>query len=221
MNASVTGTWTSAAVVVLLVLLYSACGPSAASTQPAQGPIDSGTPAMRPGTTPLPGQTGDPSFLGPFCEGDFIVGFDKTAGEAKPPPQVVRAFALAAVNHIRARTGLRPYLADAALDDIADRALDAVATLGVHGYFQANCMNKEHDYGRNCEAKWAQENYGSASGSRRTWKDGIRVPLCGMMEEPKGQGHRGNIESPKFTRMGSSANGVKPNGASWNHEFGW
>jgi hypothetical protein len=169
-----------------------------------------------------PVASGDPNFMGPFCEKNetIIIGFDATAGAANPSPQAVREFALAAVNHIRARTNLPPLKGDAAIDDIADRALAAVPTLGVHGYFKANCLNAAHDFGRKCEAGWAQENYGAASGSRRTWKDGIRVPLCGMMTEPKGQGHRGNIESKEWTRMGSSVTGTKSNGAEWNHEFG-
>jgi uncharacterized protein YjlB len=160
--------------------------------------------------------------LGPFCEREtVIIGFDATEAEPNPSSEMVRAYALAAVNHIRSRTGLPPYRADAALDDIAERALAAVSTLGIHGYFIQNCMNKAHNYGRSCEAGWAQENYGAAFGTRRSWKEGIRIPLCGMMTEPKGEGHRANIESPKFTRMGASAAGTQKNGAAWTHEFGW
>ena len=40
-----------------------------------------------------------------------------------------------------------------------------------------------------------------ASGSSRTWADGVQVPLCGMMEEPFGEGHRSNIEQRRRHRM--------------------
>jgi hypothetical protein len=41
-----------------------------------------------------------------------------------------------------------------------------------------------------------------------------------MMTEPKGKGHRGNIESQTWTRIGI---GIKfsSSGASWYHEFGY
>jgi len=123
------------------------------------------------------------------------------------------------VNAIRARTCLPALAADDCLDKIGTTANEAVKTLGIHGYFKANCMNSAYGFGKSCECNWTQENYGAASGSSRTWKDGIIVPLCGMMEEPKGQGHRGNIESSEWKRMGSGVTWTS-SGAGWCHEFG-
>ncbi len=214
--------------LVTLSLLWS-CGPSVStvdggasaggnSNAPAPNGVsfDAGTAAPQPMSNGA-----DPAFLGPFCKNDFIIGFDESTGKPNPAPAEVRQFALDAVNFIRSRTALPAYRADANLEGIADRAFGTVDSLGVHGYFIANCMNKAHGYGKMCEAGWAQENYGAASGTRRTWKDGIRVPLCAMMTEPKGQGHRGNIENAAFTRMGSNGNAATANGAAWVHEFGW
>jgi len=166
----------------------------------------------------------DPKFLAPFCENAGgqklrIIGFDDKPYAATPTLAEVRKFALDAVNAIRARTCLQPLAPDDCLDKIGTAANDAVKTLGIHGYFKENCMNSAHGFGKSCECNWTQENYGSASGSSRTWKDGIIVPLCGMMEEPKGQGHRGNIESPDWRRMGSGVTWTT-SGAGWCHEFG-
>jgi uncharacterized protein YkwD len=148
-----------------------------------------------------------------------LIGFDVGSASASPTLADVRKFSLDAVNHIRARTCLPPLAADSCLDDIGTRANDAVATLGIHGYFLQNCMNAAHGYGKNCECGWAQENYGAASGSSRTRKDGVIVPLCAMMTEPKGQGHRGNIENAAWTRLGVGVS-YDAHGAGWCHEFG-
>jgi uncharacterized protein YkwD len=158
----------------------------------------------------------DPGFMGPFCSGGKIIGFDYPAPDDSPTMAQVRAYSLAAVNHIRAMTCLPPLVADECLNEIAERALAANSG---HGYFIENCMNGAHSYGNDCECGWAQENIGSASGSRRTWRDGVEVPLCGMMTEPKGVGHRANIESSKWTRLGVGIN-YYSSGASWFHEFG-
>lgn len=166
----------------------------------------------------------DPKFLAPFCENTGgqklrIVGFDDKRYAGTPTLAEVRKFALDAVNAIRARTCLPALAADDCLDKIGTTANEAVKTLGIHGYFKANCMNSAYGFGKSCECNWTQENYGAASGSSRTWKDGIIVPLCGMMEEPKGQGHRGNIESSEWKRMGSGVTWTS-SGAGWCHEFG-
>lgn len=163
----------------------------------------------------------DANFRGPFCDADRkIIGFDATPGAANPTLAQVRDYSAKAVNLLRWRTGLPPLRTDAALNDIGERAMVDLANGGsVHGYFIANCMNAANGFGTQCEAGWAQENFGSASGSARTWKDGIRVPLCAMMEEPFGQGHRRNIESTQWTRVGVGIR-TTPYGASWVHEFG-
>lgn len=161
----------------------------------------------------------DPSYRGPFCDessGDRgLIGFEYRAPQ-NPSIADAREYSLAAVNHIRAMTCLPPLSLDSCLNDIADRALAAGSG---HGYFIANCMNGEHAYGDACECGWSQENIGMAAGSNRSWTDGIEVPLCGMMDEGFGEGHRGNIESPEWTRLGVGIE-LMSGGASWFHEFG-
>jgi uncharacterized protein YkwD len=160
-------------------------------------------------------ETCDPDFLGPFCENDRIIGFDPSA-PANPTEQEAREYSVQAVNYIRSLTCLPPLQLDDCLSDIGERALAANSG---HGYFIDNCMNAAHDYGDSCECNWTQENIGMAAGSNRTWVDGVHVPLCGMMTEPKGVGHRKNIESPEWTRMGVGIE-LMSGGASWFHEFG-
>ncbi|MDQ3231735.1 MAG: CAP domain-containing protein [Pseudobdellovibrionaceae bacterium] len=162
--------------------------------------------------------TCDAKFLAPFCKDDRILGFDEGQWKRETPPSLaeIRQYSLRAVNHIRARTCLPPLKPDDRLHAIAEQALQANSG---HGYFIKNCMNRERNYGKNCEAGWTQENIGSASGTGWTWKHGIHVPLCEMMKEGKGVGHRANIESAEWKRLGV---GIKAdaNGASWFHEFG-
>jgi hypothetical protein len=134
-----------------------------------------------------------------------------------PTLQQIRAYTLAAINTIRARTCLAPLVLDDCLNGIAEKAF---AANGVsHGYFLANCMNSSHNYGRNCECNWAQENGGASAGSGRTWVDGVQNPLCRMMTEDYGTGHRSNIESKHWKRIGI-AGSYHNSGASWLHEFG-
>ncbi|MDQ3230658.1 MAG: hypothetical protein M3Q07_02475 [Pseudobdellovibrionaceae bacterium] len=137
------------------------------------------------------------SFLAPFCKDDRIIGFDENGWKSETPPSLaeIRKYSVAAVNHLRARTCLSPLKPDDRLDAIAERALKANSG---HGYFIKNCMNAEHGFGERCEAGWTQENIGWASGSDWTWRHGIHVPLCKMMEEGKGVGHRANIESVEW-----------------------
>lgn len=201
--------------------------PSASSPPPGQPQPPPVEPLPPP--PPPPGDC-DPSFLGPFCTQTTcdaagncnvtgntprIIGFDMQA-PASPTLAQIRAYSLAAVNAIRARTCLPPLVADACLDRIAEQA--QAANSG-HGYFIQNCMNGAHNYGRNCECNWAQENIGAASGTSRTWVDGVQSPLCRMMTERKGTGHRSNIEADVWRRLGV---GIKwsSSGASWYHEFG-
>ena len=165
---------------------------------------------------------GNPSFTGPFCEGKprHVIGLETRPASAQPSVQEMRAYMLKAVNMIRATTSLPPLKLDDCLNKIADAAIADVNGGGsVHGYFLANCMNAAHGFGKSCECGWAQENYGAAGGSSYAWTDTMNVPLCGMMDEPKGQGHRGNIESAQWTRLGV---GVSGSGGSWKwiHEFG-
>jgi hypothetical protein len=164
----------------------------------------------------------DPSYLGPFCEQRDgkrrIIGFEPPYS-GTPSLDEARTYSGDAVNHIRAMTCLPPLALDECLNDIGTRALDAVSTLGIHGYFLAHCMNAAHDYGDSCECDWAQENYGMAAGTSRDWSDGVHAPLCGMMDEPKGVGHRSNIESAEWTRLGVGID-IMTSGAAWCHEFG-
>ena len=172
-----------------------------------------------PMPTPPSGITPDPNFEGPFCTDEGtpkIIGFDDSPGVGIPTKEEFVSYSLEAVNFLRWRTALPPLKSAPALHDIAERAL---AYDQGHGYFIENCMNAKNGYGRNCEAGWAQENIGGAWGSSRTWKDGVRVPLCRMMEEPKGMGHRANIESKEWKRLGVAGD-VNENGAYWFHEFG-
>lgn len=172
----------------------------------------------------------DAAFLGPFCTGTVcdeavncetvednprIVGLTLEAPD-DPTLQEVREYSLAAVNAIRARTCLPPLELDLCLNAIAEEALAANAG---HGYFIEHCMNAERDYGRQCECNWTQENIGASYGTSRTWVDGIHGPLCRMMTEPKGQGHRANIEAPDWVRLGVGVD-YGANGATWYHEFG-
>ena len=161
----------------------------------------------------------DPQFLGPFCSAEGqrlrLIGFVPLPSSDDPTPQMVRDYSLAALNHIRSRTCLPPLLADDCLTRIAEEALAANSG---HGYFLANCLLNSAQRGR-CECGWAQENIGAAGGTGRTWRDGIVAPLCGMMSEPKGVGHRSNIESTQWTRVGIGVRYGR-NGASWFHEFG-
>jgi uncharacterized protein YkwD len=181
------------------------------------------TPTLNPGKC-------DPAFLGPFCTSTTcdasgtcvksgnnarIIGFEYPA-PMEPTLVEFRAYSLAAVNFIRARTCLPPLAPDDCLDGIAD---EARAASSGHGYFLANCMNSDHAFGRECKCNWTQENIGGASGTNRSWIDGVHSPLCGMMTEKKGRGHRSNIEHPSWTRMGISASWSR-SGASWFHEFG-
>jgi uncharacterized protein YkwD len=130
----------------------------------------------------------------------------------------MRRYAADLVNAVRAMTSLPPLVLDDCLNDIAQRAIEDVADGGgVHGYFSEHCgvgsLRGE------CECGWAQENYGAST--QNGWKVALQGPLCGMMTEPKGWGHRGNIESPEWTRIGI---GVLPwrggEGLQWVHEFG-
>jgi hypothetical protein len=166
------------------------------------------------GLAPTPSDC-DPSFRGPFCENDRIIGFEASL-PSEPTLEEVRAYNVAAVNHIRSLTCLPQVTADTCLDDIAVRALEIG---GFHTYFIENCMNAEYGFGANCECNWSQENIGAAFGTRRTVEDGIHVPLCAMMEEPYGQGHRSNIENPLWVRLGVGID-WNDTGASWHHEFG-
>lgn len=196
---------------------------------------DGGDGGSRPGTTnppPPPPPTGDcdPDFLGPFCTGqecdasgdcslggwgDRIIGFDEPAPE-NPTIEQAREYSLKAVNHLRARTCLPPLVLDDCLNEIAEEALAANRS---HGYFIDHCMNQARGFGRNCECNWTQENIGAAAASGQTWVHGVHRPLCGMMTEPKGVGHRANIEHPHWVRLGVAIN-VSSIGATWFHEFG-
>lgn len=186
----------------------------APDTSGPMGTPDTGATAPKPGTC-------DPGFLGPFCTGDSkhkrIIGFDDTPAKANPTLDEVRKYSFDAVNYLRAMTCLPPLKTDTCLNQIAEAALAANAG---HGYFLQNCMNSAYNYGKSCKCGWAQENIGASYGTGRTWKDGVQNPLCGMMTEPKGKGHRGNIESKTWTRLGI---GIKysSSGASWYHEFGY
>lgn len=181
-------------------------------SEPMDPPEDEGVIPTDPG--PMDDSC-DPDFLGPFCENDRIIGFDVEEPE-DPTLEQVQKYSLDAVNYLRSRTCLPPLVLDSCLNRIA---FDALAIGGFHVYFRENCMNAAHDFGRDCECDWGQENIGLAYGTRRTWADGIQVPLCGMMEEPKGVGHRANIENDEWTRLGVGVD-YDDSGASWHHEFG-
>jgi hypothetical protein len=195
-------------------------GPNNAPDSGPQPAPDTSMTSPDMGPAPTPG-TCDPNFLGPFCTGDDkhkrIIGFDDTPAKANPTPDEVRKYSFDALNYIRAMTCLPPLKIDTCLNQIAESALAANAG---HGYFLQNCMNSAYNYGKSCKCGWAQENIGASYGTGRTWKDGVQNPLCGMMTEPKGKGHRGNIESKTWTRIGI---GIKfsSSGASWYHEFGY
>jgi len=192
---------------------------------------DGGGQGGEPGDTPGCGQGADKytdgpkdagcaaEFLGPFCVNDKIIGFDPGPTPDHPTLDDVWSFSLKAVNYLRSRTCLPSLTFDEGLSAIAAQALEANDTLGIHGFFQENCMNAEHQFGDACTCDWSQENYGAASGSDWTWRDGIMVPLCGMMTEPKGVGHRSNIESTEWKRMGVGVT-WDAHGANWYHEFG-
>ncbi|MBI4821314.1 MAG: hypothetical protein HY791_33960 [Deltaproteobacteria bacterium] len=199
------------------------CAPSAGTCRGQDAGEDAAIPDSEPrDATPQSEDAGlscDPEFMGPFCSGDVILGFDDTAADPAATDEEVRAYALAALNHLRSRTCLPPLSRDACLDGIGASAIATVESLGVHGYFVQNCLDGAHGFGRSCECGWAQENYGAASGSRFSWKYGVRGPLCSMMTEPRGQGHRGNIESTEWTKLGVGL-ARTPNGMAWYHEFG-
>ncbi len=108
---------------------------------------------------------------------------------------------------------------DTCLNDIAKRACEANATLGILGYIKQNCFDAAHDYSKNRECGWAQENHGGAFGSADIWKDRIRRPVCLMMHEAKGTGHRANIESAEWKRLGTGTS-YTATSADWCHEFG-
>lgn len=212
-------------LLLVMILLYV---PSVMAVQQEQAEYTVMLPLIMTGSTnnpqpptpaPPSGITPDPAFEGPFCTDEgtpHIIGFDDSPGVGTPTKEEFINYSLEAVNFLRWRTALPPLQSAPALHDIAERAL---AYDQGHGYFIENCMNAENGYGRNCEAGWAQENIGGAWGSSRTWKDGVRVPLCRMMEEPKGVGHRANIESQEWTRLGVAGD-FNENGAYWFHEFG-
>lgn len=197
----------------------------------AGAPAPAPTPSVPPTPTPPPSNGScDPAFLGAFCSGTTcdasgnctvvennprILGFNAPA-PANPTYAEVRAYSLAAVNAIRARTCLPALTEDSCLDGIAESALAANNT---HGYFIDNCMNAAHNFGRACTCNWAQENIGAAYGTSRNWTDGIQSPLCRMMTEPKGRGHRSNIESAEWKRIGIGASWTS-SGATFYHEFG-
>jgi uncharacterized protein YkwD len=192
-------------------------------TRTAKPKPDTKPPSINPDAGPAPDVAStkkcDPGFLGPFCttgKNPTIIGFDTTPAKASPTLAEVRAYSFKALNYIRSRTCLPPLTSDACLQDIAEKALAANAG---HGYFIANCMNAAHSYGKACKCSWTQENIGASYGTGRTWKDGVRIPLCNMMLEPKGKGHRGNIESKTWKRVGVGIKFSK-SGAYWFHEFG-
>lgn len=160
-----------------------------------------------------PPSTGcDPAFLGPFCENDQIIGFVEPEMPATPTLADMRRYSLAALNQIRSRTCLPALAADDCLDRIAATALEMTPLS--HTYFAQNCLGKA-----SCECNWTQENIGASAGTGRTWRTGVQRPLCSMMEEGKGEGHRGNIESKQWTRVGIGISWTS-SGASWHHEFG-
>jgi hypothetical protein len=212
----------------------SADGPGIALVDGAPPPaVDSSVP--EPDTSPPPPpppSTGcDPAFRGPFCTGTTcdaqgnceatgkhlrIIGFTMQEPES-PTLEQIRAYTLAAINTLRARTCLPPLALDDCLNDIAETAYAAVGVS--HGYFLANCMNAAHNFGRECECNWTQENGGASMGTGLTWVDGVQNPLCRMMTEPYGKGHRSNIESKHWERIGIAGKFVS-SGAAWLHEFG-
>jgi uncharacterized protein YkwD len=199
---------------------------SAPSPSPTAGP----QPTTAPTAAPIGDIKPDPNFRGPFCrkgaDGDsVIIGFDETDTVKQPTEQEVIDYHLRAVNFIRRRTGLPALTYNTKLAEIAQQA--QAANSG-HGYFIKNCMNGKYGYGAMCAIvgeengagiRWKQENIGGAMGSRRSWQDGIRVPLCSMMEEDYGTGHRGNIEHKRYTHIGFSHK-MSANGGFWFHEFG-
>jgi uncharacterized protein YkwD len=196
----------------------------------APTPTTAPKPTTAPTTSPVGGIKPDPNFRGPFCEagsdGDpVIIGFDKTDTIKQPTDQEVIDYHLKAVNFIRSRTGLPALKYNTKLGEIAQQAQ---AANNGHGYFIQNCMNSRYGYGATCAVvgeengvniRWKQENIGGASGTRRSWQDGIRVPLCAMMAEEYGTGHRANIEHKKYTHIGFSHK-MSANGGMWFHEFG-
>ncbi len=197
------------------------CVPATGTCREAAG-AGSSSPAASGQTAPQSGDTGGPTGANgePFCANRRIVGLAATPAAAGAAAEEMRAYGADAVNHLRAQTGLPPLVRDACLDRIAQAATDAFASDGrAHGYFLANCMNASRAFGDACECGWGQENQGGAGGTNVSWKDATHRPLCSMMGEPEGKGHRKNIQSREWTRIGV---GVAMRGGMlvWSHEFG-
>jgi len=147
-------------------------GGTGGASAPTAGAASGGTSSAVPGPT---ADSCDPGFLGPFCDSNSIIGFERGAEVSNPTRAQVQEFSVQALNYIRSLTCLPALELDSCLSQIGESALAANGALGVHGYFQQNCLNAAHGFGKSCECDWAQENFGAASGSSRTWKDGGRA----------------------------------------------
>jgi uncharacterized protein YkwD len=175
------------------------------------GPAEGASPSSSDDENDAPRPTG-----GAFCANDRIVGVSTMPASSGASIEEQRAYALVALNTLRADTGLPPLKRDACLDRIAQSAVDAFAASGQpHTYFTAQCLSRSG--GQSCECGWAQENQGG--GTAPNWKEALHSPLCAMMAEPEGQGHRANIQSRAFTRVGI---GISQRGSMrvFSHEFG-
>jgi uncharacterized protein YkwD len=174
------------------------------------GPSGSG-PASEDDGDGVKGPTG-----GPFCEGDRVASVSTAPASPTASIEEQRAYALVSLNALRAVTGLAPLKRDACLDRLAQAAVQEFAASGQpHTYFTSQCLRTSG--GQSCECGWAQENQGG--GTAANWKEALHSPLCAMMAEPEGQGHRANIQSRAFTRVGI---GIGQRGAMrvFSHEFG-
>ncbi|MGB0678098.1 MAG: CAP domain-containing protein [Polyangiales bacterium] len=177
---------------LLLVLAAASCADE--SSDPSQGGS----------STPPASQTGSGGSHGSGGSTAAATLDDGGCAEA----QAMRDYNLQWVNNARAQTGLSPYVLDDCLSGLAQRAVQDVADGGdVHGMFVRECIRNRP----NCECNWQQENYGAGGGSTTDWTLFFDMPLSSMMQEPKGTGHRANIESTDYTRLGV---GVVCDGAS-------
>lgn len=202
-------------------------GRGGSSSAPRGGASGTGGNSAAGGDTqPIkPAVGGTAGYKGPFCEGTGsarkIIGLLNEPAPADVSVDEARRFNAEALNTIRAMTGLRALDLDDCLNDLAQKGNDLwVGGGAVHGHFSDQCLSKNMSpQTRDCGCGWIQENQGNAGGSTTTWKKAIHRTLCEMMDEPLGVGHRGNIQSAVYTKVGVGIK-VLANGAQYTHDFG-
>ena len=144
-----------------------------------------------------------------FCKGGKLNGFvpsGKYNLDQAPSTSESREYFFEVLNWLRSKSCLSPLKPDENLNKFGSVGLDYGFN---HEYFGSKCSG-------GCPHGIGAENIGTASD--KNWAEAIQVPLCKMMAEPFGTGHRGAIQNAKFTRTGLGIKCSK-NECTWTNEF--